>query len=136
MAGIAAALVDHKTDTGRMKISSPELTALDLLRYIHVAGTIDSISTVLSDLAPKLRPERLTKLAPAFERTCIQRLGYLLDYVKHPDMEEDLHAYLQRMNPLPWVELDPGRRSAKSSEPLERNTRWNVLVRRHPELDA
>src|ERR1700684_2166202 len=33
MARIADALVDHSTDTGRMKISSPELTALDLLRY-------------------------------------------------------------------------------------------------------
>src|SRR5271167_2385219 len=41
MARIADALVDHKTDTGRMKISSPELTALDLLRYARIAGTID-----------------------------------------------------------------------------------------------
>jgi predicted transcriptional regulator of viral defense system len=136
MGRVTHAVVDHKTDTGSMKVSSPELTALDLLRYCHVTGTIDSVATVLSDLAPKLRPERLTKLAPAFERTCIQRLGYLLHYVKHPRITEGLHAYLQRMKPLPWVELDPSRRSATSSEPLERDSRWNVVVRRHPELDA
>ena len=135
MEPMADAVIDQKTDTGSMKISSPELTALDLLRYCHVTGTIDSIATVLSDLAPKLRAARLAKLAPAFERACIQRLGYLLDYVKHPGAAEGLHEYLQRVTPLPWVELDPGRRPAKLSEPLERSSRWNVLVRRRLELD-
>ena len=31
---LARGIVDHKTDTGSMKISSVELTALDLLRYL------------------------------------------------------------------------------------------------------
>src|SRR6266545_4030127 len=43
MERVADAVALHKTDTGSMKISSPELTALDLLRYCHVTGTIDSI---------------------------------------------------------------------------------------------
>jgi len=42
-------VIDHKTDTGNMKISSPELTALDLLRYARIAGTIDSVATILSE---------------------------------------------------------------------------------------
>jgi predicted transcriptional regulator of viral defense system len=135
MASVAGAVIDHKTDTGRMKISSPELTALDLLRYARVAGTIDSIATVLSDLGPKLRPDALAKLAPAFERAVIQRLGYLLDYVKQPKSAAVLHAHLQKSKPLPWVELEPYRRKKKSSEPFERSERWNVIVRRRPELD-
>jgi len=135
MASVANALIDQKTDTGRMKISSPELTALDLLRYAHVAGTLDSIATVLRDLAPKLRPRELTKLAPAFERAVIQRLGYLLDYLKQPEGAAALHAHLQQSKPLPWVELEPHQRPVKSAEPLERNARWNVIVRRRPEPD-
>jgi hypothetical protein len=134
MMQIADALLDQKTDTGRMKISSPELTALDLLRYASVAGTIDSIATVLSDLAVKLRPEPLTKLAPAFERACVQRLGYLLDYLKQPQPAAALHHYLQRLRPLPWVELEP-RRTKKAAQPLIRDNRWNVIVRHKPELD-
>ncbi|MCZ7658932.1 MAG: type IV toxin-antitoxin system AbiEi family antitoxin [Xanthobacteraceae bacterium] len=135
MERVATAIVPHKTDTGSMKISSPELTALDLLRYRHATGTLDSITTVLSDLAAKLRPEPLATLAPAFERACIQRLGYLLDYLKQPDRAALLHEYLQKSRPLPWIELEPNRRHAKSSEPLERSSRWNVIVRRLPELD-
>jgi len=135
MAPIADALVDQKTDTGSMKISSPALTAFDLIRYAHVAGTIDSIATVLSDLAAKLDGQRLAKLAPVFERAVVQRLGYLLDYLKQPNLTTPLHEYLQKSKPLPWVELEPRRRRTKSKPPVERNARWNVLVHRRPELD-
>lgn len=132
---LSGAIVDHKTDTGRFKLSSPELTGLDLLRYMHVTGTIDSIASVLSDLGAKMKAHELQKLAPAFERSVIQRLGYLLAYVKHSQAAEGLHAYLQNEKLLPWVELDPSKRSSKTRKPPERDTRWNVLVHRRPELD-
>jgi hypothetical protein len=135
MESVADALLDHKTDTGRMKISAPELTALDLVRYAHVAGSIDSIATVLSDLGPKLDPQRLGKLASAFERSVLQRLGYLLDYIKQPKSAATLHAHLPAAGMLPWVELEPHRRKSKTKPPLERNVRWHVIVRRQPELD-
>jgi predicted transcriptional regulator of viral defense system len=133
MQSVGGALIDHKTDTGRMKISSPELTGLDLLRYIHAAGTIDSIAAALSDLGAKMQPEPLRELAPVFERSVVQRLGYLLEHVKHRRAAEGLQAYLQQAKPLPWIDLDPGRTAAKSAEPVERNARWNVLVCRRPD---
>jgi hypothetical protein len=137
MTSVAEAVIDQKTDTGRMRVSSPELTAFDLLRYSHAAGTIDSIATVLSDLGAKIDPARLAKLAPVFERTVIQRLGYLLDYLKLSEQAEALHAHLRQSKPLPWVELDPGRnRDAElSSDPIERNDRWHIIVRHRPEVD-
>ena len=135
MAHIAGAVADHKTDTGRMKVSSPELTALDLLRYAHTVGTIDSIATVLSDLGAKMRADRLARLAPAFERTVIQRLGYLLDHTGHPKCAAALHGVLRKSAPFPWVELEPGRRGARSAKPAERDARWNLIVRRRPEID-
>jgi predicted transcriptional regulator of viral defense system len=137
MEHIAGAVIDQKTDTGRMRVSSPELTALDLLRYSHAAGTIDSIATALADLGAKIDCQRLAKLAPAFERTVIQRLGYLLDRLKFPEQANVLHHYLQHSKPLPWVELEPrrGRHADFRSEPVERNSRWHVIVRHLPEVD-
>lgn len=135
MEPISRALIDRKTDTGRMKISSPELTGLDLLRYAHAAGTIDSIASVLSDLGAKMKAQSLKQLAPAFERSVVQRLGYLLDFVNYWHAAEGLYEYLRRERPLPWVELGPAKRTAKPNEQGERNTRWNVVVRRRPELD-
>ena len=132
---VAEAVADHKTDTGRMKISSPELTALDLLRYPHNVGTIDSIATVLADLGKKVRPERLSKLAPAFEQTIVQRLGYLLDYLKFTRSADMLLNHLKAAEPLTWVELDLA--YSKQDEPkiVERNKRWRVVVRHRPEID-
>ena len=92
---VIEAVSDHKTDTGSMKVSSPELTAFDLLRYAHIVGTIDSIATVLSDLGKKMRPEQLTKLAPAFEQTVVQRLGYLLEHLKFSACAAALDKHLQ-----------------------------------------
>jgi predicted transcriptional regulator of viral defense system len=135
MQAVSMAVSEHKTDTGHMRVSSPELTGLDLLRYAHVAGTIDSIATVLVDLGTKMKARPLQKIAHVFERSVIQRLGYLLDYVKHSEAAEGLHAYLWNGKSPPWVELDPSKRADKSSKPAERNARWNVLVRRRPEFD-
>jgi hypothetical protein len=135
MKPLVDAITDQKTDTGHMKISSPELTAFDLLRYRHAAGTMDSIVTVLSDLAAKLRPAQLAALAPAFERSVVQRLGYLLDYLKRPNDAAVLNENLQKLRPIPWVELEPQRRRGKAKAILERNNRWHVVVRRRLEPD-
>lgn len=135
MAPIADGLARQQTDTGTMSLSAPELTALDIVRYAGAAGTIDSIATVLSDLGAKMKPERLAKLAPAFERTVIQRLGYLLDHLKFKKCADALEAYLRTLKPLPWIELEPSLHRAKSKQPLERNSRWNVIVRHRPEID-
>ncbi len=67
MEAVSAGIEDRKTDTGRMKVSSVELTALDLLRYPRAAGGIDHIATVLSDLGGKIDPQ---KLGGKFDSTC------------------------------------------------------------------
>ena len=62
MDAIASGVQDHKTDTGRMKVSCLELTTLDLLRYGHAGGGLDHIATVLSDLGGRIDPARLAAL--------------------------------------------------------------------------
>jgi hypothetical protein len=57
-----------------------------------------------------------------------------LEYVKQPKCAVVLHNHLQKSKPLPWVELEP-RRAKKSQQPLTRSERWNVIIRRQPELD-
>lgn len=127
----------HKTDTGSMKISSIELTALDLLRYLHVVGGIDAVATVLADLGSRIDGSKLAALAVHFERAPIQRLGYLLERLGHPNAAEQLHSHLYLKQPVPWVQLEPQNRKqpVAQEEPVERNERWHVVVRRHPEVD-
>jgi AbiEi antitoxin C-terminal domain len=67
MAAVTAGIEDRKTETGRMKLPSAELTALDLLRYPRATGGIDHIATVLSDLGEKIDPKKLALTDPDHE---------------------------------------------------------------------
>jgi predicted transcriptional regulator of viral defense system len=130
-------IIDCKTDTGTMKVSSPELTALDLLQYVRAAGGIDAVATILADLGRKIDGENLAALAKHFDRACAQRLGYLLDRLGHAERAQALHNHLLATKPLAWVALEPPKRGPKTSEskPAERNERWHVSVQRLPEVD-
>ena len=133
--GVRGGVQDRKTETGRMKLSSPELSALDLLRYPHATGGIDAVTTVLADLATRIDPARLAALSPAFERPVAQRVGHLLDRLGHRRLSEPLHAL--QAPAASWIELDPMEASDPvfAPEPVERDDRWRVVVRRFPEID-
>lgn len=137
MGAVAAGIEDRKTDTGSMKISSPALTALDLLRYPQAAGGLDNVATVLSDLASRIDSLLLGSLAATTEKPIVQRLGYLLERQGHQESANALWQCLSARAPFGWTELD--RRETRdpdfTPEPVERDARWRVTVRRHPELD-
>lgn len=134
---VVAGIEDHKTDTGKMKISSPALTALDLLRYPQASGGIDNVATVLSDLSSKIDADQLSDLSVVMERPIIQRLGYLMDWLGHGQIATQMHNTLLSRGVPRWTHLD--RKAALdpdfATEPQERNDRWHVLVQRIPEID-
>jgi predicted transcriptional regulator of viral defense system len=137
MAAASKGIEDRKTDTGRMYISSVELTLLDLVRYPHAAGGLDNIATIISDLANRIDAGKLATLSEAYERSIRQRLGYLLDRFCQPPRTEALHAALPQDPALPWIELEPSQAVDPDLSPkrTERNERWHVIVRRLPERD-
>ena len=132
------AIDQYPSDAGPMRVSSAELTALDLVRYPHAAGGLDHIATVLSDLSERINARKLVQLAPHFERSVVQRLGYLLERFGSPQRAYSLRKALQRYKRVPWVKLDPARSSDPdfTPAPIERNSTWRVIVRRHPEPDS
>jgi predicted transcriptional regulator of viral defense system len=137
MGAVSDGIEDHKTDTGRMKVSSVELTLLDLLRYPHAAGGLDNIATIVADIGSRIDPGKLATLSASYERSARQRLGHMLDRFDHSERAEALHAALPRNSALAWVELEPsqGADPVFSPEPKERDECWHVIVRRPPERD-
>jgi hypothetical protein len=121
-----------------MKLSSPELTALDLVRYPQSGAGLDNVATVLSELDERLRPKKLATLSGTFEKPVVQRLGHLLGRLGYPQIAETMFAALSSRSPLPWVELDPKQAGDPdlSPPPSERDARWRVIVRRPPEIDG
>jgi len=117
-------LVAVKTETGHMKVSTPEATALDLVRYVRGAGRLGNVVTVLAELAETIDPEALLAAAKDdVEMSVIQRLGYLLDQVSGRHLTEPLAGWLAHQEIWP-VPLRPGR----SARGAPRDARWAVLV--------
>jgi predicted transcriptional regulator of viral defense system len=72
-------LILKKTNMGYLPISSPELTALDLLYYQHKGGINRAIS-IIDELSESMDPQKLADIANRYPKTApVQRLGYLLD---------------------------------------------------------
>lgn len=126
----SAATEAMQTETGMMKVATPETTAFDLVRFPAAAGYWNNIATVLSELAEKLDPEKLAVEAARVARTDVQRLGWLLDFVEQPGLSAALAATVAEKRLLP-TPLTGARESAGA--PLD--PRWRVLVNDDVEPD-
>jgi len=74
-------VLEVKTATGTMLVSTPEATALDLVRYPHASGGYDNVATVLSELAEVMDPVRLASASERFPSVVARRAGFLLEQV-------------------------------------------------------
>jgi predicted transcriptional regulator of viral defense system len=70
-------LEERTTHTGTLRLSSPELTAVDLIANPHLAGGLHNIATVLPDL--ELDSSRLAAIARHYPRVIARRIGWLLE---------------------------------------------------------
>ena len=124
--------VSVKTETGSMNVSTPEATALDLLRYLQASGHLGNVATVLSELAERLDPERLVELAKRErELSNVQRLGYLLEHVGGRDAAGALAQWTAEKRPR-FVPL----RVAGQSRNAPKDTRWRVVVNESVEAET
>jgi hypothetical protein len=79
----------------------------------------------------------LASLSRSFPKAVVQRLGHLLDRLGHADLTQPVFQELIK-NGLPsWVELDPEEVADPelTSSSMVRDKRWNVVIRREPEVD-
>lgn len=93
----------QKTDAGYINISTPSLTALDLVFYVDRIGGFNRAATVLAELAPEINLTSLSETARRFNQTTtLQRLGYLLEQVIHnTELADALYEVLQQRSFYP-----------------------------------
>lgn len=91
-------IVKRKTDNGFISISSPELTAVDLVLYYKQVGGLNRVAEVLYELADQLDPSELTKIIEnSFPISVLQRFGYLLEnLLKRKDLAETVYQHISK----------------------------------------
>jgi len=116
-------------NTGYLKVSTPEVTAMDLLRYSAKSGGLNHIATVLSELIESIDPDKLLAVAQSSdEKTWVQRLGYILEKIEPMDDTiakatiEKLSDYLttQRRRYIPLA-------NEQDFKNFERSKKWNII---------
>jgi len=126
------AVQNVKTPTGAMRVSTPEATAVDLVRFARVAGHLDNVATVLVELVPLLDPKKLLNAVRASgDLPNAQRLGYVLERVRGRPQAKALREWLERQS-LRVVPLRPGRTATDATE----DRRWHVSIAEPIEIET
>lgn len=125
-------IVQKKVDTGYIKVSSPELTALDLVYYFDQAGGLNRVATVLEELGESIDPNKMLDLAKRYSPiTAVQRLGFLFEEILNmPDLSEPMKDYLKTVNYFP-VLLRP----QKEKHEMITGNDWKVVQNIEIETD-
>ena len=127
-------LEDKKTETGMLKVSSPELTAIDIVQYQKRIGGLNRAAGVLEELAESIRPDKITsEFLSENQVSVIQRLGYLFENViEQKEIAERMYecASDAQLKFFP-VALN----SVKKTRGFSGENRWKVIKNTEIELD-
>lgn len=123
-------IIQKKTEAGYINVSSPELTALDLLLFNNWM-VINRATAVISELADEMKPSVLLQTARRFTVTAaIQRLGYLLD---NELGNEKLASVVEKA--LTDRKIHPVPLSISNERKGEVSQRWKVIKNMEVESD-
>jgi len=96
----------HESADGRFKVSTPELTALDLVERENTLGGMGRVREVLRALWPHCTPEGLTQALDAMQSVPVaQRLGALLTLDEQTTLLAPLSNWL-RDKPMRLIALE------------------------------
>ncbi len=111
-----------KTDAGFINVSTPELTAIDLISYLQ-HSSLDRSLNIISELCESFDKAKLVKTASRYKSVAaIQRLGYLLEYeLQRNDLSEPLYQFISKKK-LHYIPLSPGK--SKNGEFI---TKWKII---------
>jgi hypothetical protein len=117
-----------------VNISSPPLTAADLVYYNNCIGGINRACTVINELAEAIKPKNITKeLLETISIPTIQRLGYIFDrIVNQPELAEKLYNLSQDLKKSFYKQ--PLKSGGKRSG-FKYDGKWGIIINTAIELD-
>jgi predicted transcriptional regulator of viral defense system len=127
-------LEQRKTEAGYVKVSCPELTAIDLLQYEKYIGGLNRAATVISELSVAMKPENFTdELISFVPVVMLQRLGFILDkIVGKKDMANELYIAMCKKYPT-WQRMPL--KAGKPDTGFLSDLKWKIVINSEIEID-
>ena len=130
-------LQKRTTKTGYISVSSPELTAFDLLLYPKEVGSLSRVCTVLNELVDEMDFDKITPdFLGLFPVAVVQRFGYILDEVlERTDKAEVFMGKVKQAGiKFRTMPLKPDAQSGNLSAHGQNKT-WKIIVNEEIEID-
>ena len=128
-------LEQHETKAGYVKVSNPELTAVDLLQYENHIGGLNRAATVICDLAAAMKPEKFTDNFVSFTQVVmLQRLGFIIEKIAgKAALADSLHSEMSRKyNGWKRMPLNAG----MPEKGYHSDPKWKIVVNTEIEIDV
>ncbi|MGE3919698.1 MAG: type IV toxin-antitoxin system AbiEi family antitoxin [Gammaproteobacteria bacterium] len=124
--------ISKKTETGYIKVATPEVTICDCLRYISFSGQINNVANILIELSKVINMEKLTQflINSKYELVIAQRLGYLIQKLKLNLPVEKLINFINERKPKYRLLVNQS-----DINIIERDKKWKILVNELVEPD-
>jgi len=129
-----AYIQQKKTQTGYINVSSPELTAVDLVAFEKNVGGLNRVCTVLNELIESVDFNRVH--ADFFMFTAapvIQRLGYIIEFLLEDKKQADILYGCAKSADMVFRKIPF--KVEKSTDGCELNDRWKVIINQKIEID-
>jgi predicted transcriptional regulator of viral defense system len=101
-------ILDRKSDAGIFKISSPALTAVDLIHHQSKLGGMNRMLAILGEIAEEITQNDIAELLTWYpNKSTLQRFGFLLEEVNaDQELSNQIKKYLKKSRYFP-VLLSP-----------------------------
>jgi predicted transcriptional regulator of viral defense system len=118
-------ILQKKSDAGIFKISSPALTAVDLIHYQTKLGGLNRMLAILEELTEEINQNDITGLLTWYpHKSTLQRFGFLLEELQaNENLTKQIKEHLQQSKFFP-VLLSPKSRQ----KPGAIDNAWKVDV--------
>ena len=127
-------LEQKKTESGYVQVSSPELTAIDLINYAKHIGGLSRAATIINELAEDMKLEKVNEdIAQYAETATLQRLGYIVDQILHKQALADAIENICKKLNLKFFRVSLMTKGKRYGYPC--NERWKVIENSEIELD-
>ena len=112
--------------TGRVTVSTPETTVLDLVAAPNVGAGLSNVATVIGDLLVEghLDSAMLAEVAKTYPTTVAQRAGHLIEYMAgEVGVDIELRKLAEYVTSINYTPLLPGKPATH-----DRDKRWRVQI--------
>jgi len=113
-----------KVPTGYAKISTPEQTMIDLLRFYEASGHLSNVVAVIQLLAEEINTITFTYVVEHEQtKSVLQRLGYILEILSLPKLAKIVETALEKRT----IEYTPLRPDLPEKDGIK-NSRWKIVI--------